>query len=107
MTLEGHITVEEKTRIPSLRRWVFLYSDSSVASDQMREILTREGITFWEAFDGPIEPFEKKPLILYMGGTHEGVEGLKDFLDELRHWAIVMPSSSEFGPPPQPVGCNH
>lgn len=91
------MTISKKNlpKLPPLRDVVILYVDNRPESRQAQELLRIAGITPFVT-DGPVEPLERKPLLLYNGGRYQGSQSIYEWLKLLEHWSKVLPNCDAF-----------
>ena len=76
---------EGNGRVPTLKDPVILYADGSSESDAAKALLKDAGISPFVT-EGRVEPLERKPLVLYNGGTYQGIDEIRSLLQLLSFW---------------------
>ena len=76
----------EQARVHPLRGRVIVYVNGSEESRKALKLLDDAGILY-ETTKGPVEPWEQKPLLVFRGATHEGVEEIEGMVRLLQFWS--------------------
>ncbi len=75
-------------KLPPLRDQVILYIDASERSTEVKKLLNRAGVSFFETA-GSVGPLQRKPALLYGGAVYQGVEEIQGFVRLLEHWNLT------------------
>ena len=86
------------SKLPPLKDPVILYIDDSSESRKAKTLLKKAGISPFLA-NGRVGPFERKPLLLYNGGTYQGLNEIRSLLRLLKFWTKHPVSSLVFQNP--------
>ncbi len=84
MSIGGVVTA--RARIRPLKGRIILYVDGTKESRQAKQLLDSAGITTF-VVDGPVEPLDRKPLLIYHGGFYRGLNEIQDLLGLLEFWS--------------------
>lgn len=76
---------KRQPHIPPLKDPVILYIDKSKESRKAKTLLKKAGIRAFVT-EGKVEPLERKPLVLYNGGTYQGLDEIRSLLRLLSFW---------------------
>jgi hypothetical protein len=88
------------TKIRPLKNSVVLYIDNSPMSRKAKEVLSQAGISA-SITNGRVEPFQRKPLVLYCGGTYQGLKEIHGLVNLLKFWSEHSAESKFFVSPYQ------
>ena len=83
--------------IPSLKDPMLLYLDDRSESHQAKELIESTGLTPFVTYD-PVDPLQRKPLVLYSGGTYQGVDEIQGLLSLLTFWSQQGVQRGVFAP---------
>lgn len=72
-------------QIRPLKDRLILYVDETAESSQAKELLRSVGISPYVT-DGPVEPLDRKPLVIYHGGFYRGLNEIQELVDLLGFW---------------------
>lgn len=84
--LSSPAMAREATRVRPLKDTVILYADDSIETARAKEFLEAAGV-FPFVTDGPVEPLQRKPLVIYGGGYYQGLHEIRGLLDLLEFWS--------------------
>jgi hypothetical protein len=73
-------------RIRPLKGPVILYVDDSTESSQAKKLLGSVGISPFVT-NGPVEPLDTKPLVIYHGGFYRGLNEIRGLVNLLHFWS--------------------
>lgn len=76
--------------IRPLRESPILFVDSSEESKKVETLLKTAGLDVI-TMDGQVEPWERKPLLLFNGGYYEGLDSIRELLELLEFWSSQEP----------------
>ncbi len=85
----------EETGILTLAEPVVLYTDDSDESREVERLLQEAGIEFFDAHRA-VEPPNRPPLLFHGGGSYQGVDQIREWLDLLRYLSTERPTSPSF-----------
>ena len=80
-----HTSIAATRHIRPLKDRLVLYVDESAESNQAKDLLQSVGISPYVT-DGPVEPLDRKPLVIYSGGYYSGLAEIKELVDLLGFW---------------------
>jgi hypothetical protein len=83
-TVRVHAT--QRPRIRPLKDPLILYVNDTIESELAKEYIEAAGITPFIT-DGPVEPLERKPLVIHGGGFYQGLDEIKGLLNLLEFWS--------------------
>jgi hypothetical protein len=79
-----------RRKILALLHPVALYVDDSEESSRAQETLRMARIET-EITRGEVEPWRRKPMLLYRGAAYQGLGAIERFLDMLEFWSDEEP----------------
>jgi hypothetical protein len=82
--------------IRPLRHRLILYRDDSTESRRAELRIKREGISP-VVTTGPVEPLQRKPLVIYEGGIYEGLNEIVELLKWGIYFTQVAPTGCGLG----------